>query len=188
MNLITLADFAPYAELSSNIEQKAIDPYILQAQISDLKPVLGDIFYQDLVVNFANANYQELLNGKLYTVPNANYQAKFEGIKPMLCYWSYARYVKRASFKPTMSGMVAKTTQFSEPLSESTLLRLANESMSMAGVYQQGLEMFLYYNRASYPVIDSVFNLPVSDCRGSIWSIFQRDSSIKSKIRISSTR
>lgn len=188
MNLITYPDFAPYAELSSNIEAKTIDPYILQAQISDLKPVLGDIFYQDLIINFASANYQELINGKLYTAPGTTYQVKFEGVKPMLCYWAYARYLKRALFKPTMTGLVVKNNQYSEPLSENTLLRLANESMSMAGVYQQGLEMFLYYNRASYPVIDSIFNLPVSDCIGSIWSIFRRDASIKSKIRISSTR
>jgi hypothetical protein len=188
--LITLADFTPYVDITSNIDVvRNLEPYILQAQICDLKPLLGEIFYQDLVTNFASANYQDLLNGKTYIIPNSgNYPIKFEGIKPILCYFAYARYIKRAGFKHTMTGLVAKNTPYSDPIEQNTLLRIANESMSIAGAYQKGLETFLYYNRSAYPVIDSIFNLPVSECEGTIWSIFQRKTTIKTGIRVSSTR
>jgi hypothetical protein len=56
--LIVKADFAPYVQVAEYGNFDALmSTHILNAQHYDIKPILGDSFYADLVVNRADANY-----------------------------------------------------------------------------------------------------------------------------------
>jgi hypothetical protein len=44
-----------------------ITPIIEQAQLIDVKPLLGDRFYFDLINNLDNEKYQPLLDGCAFT-------------------------------------------------------------------------------------------------------------------------
>lgn len=154
--LITLADFTPYVDITSNIDVvRNLEPYILQAQQMDLRPLIGEEFYHDLITNPTAEKYIELINGVIYTPTNSTLAVKYEGLKAMLVYWTYARYLTKANIKSTMSGFVRKETQYSEPLRPDELARLASDARSMAMSYEYGLDLFLRFKTGVYPAYKS---------------------------------
>jgi hypothetical protein len=65
-------------------------PIIEQAQLIDVKPLLGDRFYFDLINNLDNEKYQPLLDGCAFTyfISYAH-----DGIKALLADYFMAKYV-----------------------------------------------------------------------------------------------
>lgn len=154
--LITLADFTPYVDITSNIDVvRNLEPYILQAQQMDLRPLVGEQFYHDLITNQTVAKYVELINGITYTPVNSLLPIRYEGLKAMLVYWTHARYLTKANIKSTMTGLVRKENQYSEPLRPDELARLAADSRSMAMSYEYGLDLFLKFRTGIYPAYKS---------------------------------
>jgi hypothetical protein len=155
MNLITITDIQKYKPVSSNTNTaKKIDPYILEAQMLDLRKILGDALYFDLVKNWPvpegeptdmSVYYTDLMNGKEYTHQGISYT--FSGLIPVLAYYAYARYAADSSTEETATGMVTKTNQFSTPVSEKTIARKVDQARSAAFSYQ--LEMIDFLNRKS---------------------------------------
>jgi hypothetical protein len=159
--LITLADIQALKPISVNInETKALKPFILEAQEFDLKPFLGDAFYIALMTDFdaspSLSTYSDLFNGSTYTYNGETYQ--HEGIKNMLIYYAYARYINNAQTNVTPYGVVNKLTQDSEKVSEKTLARLVGQAVSGAKVYEQRVKEFLIRNLTSYPLYKCVTN------------------------------
>lgn len=150
--LITIDDIREYRPVSM-LDAKRVDPYILEAQENDLRPVLGDALYFDFLANIDTTKYRDLLNGKTYTI-NSN-SVDFPGIKPMLCYYSLARIVINNPLNITSYGVVQKTVNESQPVDSSTLGRLVTELRSVALSYQNRLKDFLSYNLTTYTLYNS---------------------------------
>jgi len=146
--LITLADISAVKSISLNTnEVKQINPHILEAQNFDLRHLLGDEFYLDLVAN--TVNYTLLFNGGTYIHNGKNYY--LDGIKQYLVYCTYARYTASSGIIATPTGMVAKTSQYSEQVSEKTIARIVEQARSGASFCENSIRLFLDRNRVDYP-------------------------------------
>lgn len=153
--LITQDDikaFRPTAEL----DNERINPFIKEAQFSDLKPVLNAALYLDFLKKFDDndsadyAKYQELLLGKEYTVNGITYL--FEGVRPMLVYYALARFVTSNPVNITRMGIVTKRTDNSDPTDPALIRGFINEMRSTALGYQNEVIKFLCDNSTSYPL------------------------------------
>jgi hypothetical protein len=153
--LISISDFTPYKAISANINAtKKLEPYILEAQEFDLRPILGDELYNALVEDFEASpsltDYGDLFNGSEWTVGSHTY--KHNGLIPVLCYFAYARYKLNSNVEDTAFGTVTKRNLESDPVSEKTIARQADQARSGAMAYMQKVINFLNDNSDDYPL------------------------------------
>jgi len=139
IKLITYDDFAPYRVISTNVDStKRLEPYIEEAQMFDLKPVLDcqdEEFLSEIIASKDESPYKELI---VY-------------IKPVLIYYTYARFLATHDIMATAHGIVTKINEFSEPISEKVRARLITQAESSALVYQKIMTDFLSDNKSTYP-------------------------------------
>lgn len=136
--LITLQDIAVLKPMSINTDVvKQLDPFILEAQEFDIREVLGDPMYFQILEDapaFNTPKWNKLFNGCDYVFEGKNY--KHEGIKASLIYFTYARYLQQSNAHATPMGMRVKTHQYSDPIDEKTLSRMIKQTQSGAISYQ----------------------------------------------------
>ena len=101
-----------WANFDKNLKDTQVDPFILKAQRSDLKPFLGDALYYDFIENLIDANYIDLLDGVVYAYQGDNIY--FNGIKPMLAAYSYARTLKNIDINVGRGAVVSKSSEQSD--------------------------------------------------------------------------
>lgn len=168
--LINKTDFAPYRNITVNIDdQKRLEPFILEAQRIDLSNLLGKRLYFDMIKFITSLNagitaqteqppyqpttdefwFQKLLNGcsYIYTWPDQSVTTKiYAGLKPVLVYLSYARFVRADNVRSTQSGFVKKTTDFSTQISDKEIQTIASRAESDANAFFSGTEDFMADN------------------------------------------
>lgn len=153
--LISVEDivrFRPIADLDAS----RLNPYILEAQSHDLRPILGDALYHDFMKNFdsndvAYDHYKDLLNGKEYTYNG--YTVAYNGLQEMLSFFTLARFTIMNGISFTRFGSVRKLNgDKSSPITaEETQMVLADlkaNAISAASVVKQ----YLINNNATYPL------------------------------------
>ena len=154
IKLITLADIRTYKQISSNLNAIKIDSEINEAQEFDLRPFMGDEFYLALLDDFSNSPslqlYDDLFNGCTYTYGGNTYQ--HDGIKAMLCYYAFSRYLNNSNTNATAFGTVIKQNDDSEPVSEKTLSRLVGQAISGAKIFENRVYDYLVRNSSTYPL------------------------------------
>lgn len=156
--LINIDDIKQYRAVS--LDQKRCDPFIVEVQENDLRPVLNDALYRDFTEKVFStgdpmyANYQTLLNGGSYLINGVT--INYPGIKPMLCYFALSRIVMNNQINVTMYGVVQKNIDQSSPVEAGALKLMVTELRSVALSYQSRLEMFLQNNIATYPLYNSM--------------------------------
>ncbi len=149
--LLEKEDFEPHVQISYSGEfDRFMQPHILNAQLYDLRPVLGDALYVDMVKNRNDANYLRLLDGDEYTYNNVTYF--FQGIKKALVHYSYARYALRSGATDTATGLVVKTTEFSQPLDEKAVARESEYHRNLAVAALNDCVDFIVRNKSDYPL------------------------------------
>ena len=153
--LITLADIQTLKPISANVnEVKQLNTYILEAQEFDLRPFLGDEFYLALIADFETSpslsTYGDLFNGVDYVYNSDTYRN--DGIKPMLIYYAYARYLNNAQSIITPNGIVSKENNNSTPVSEKTTARLVSQAMTGGKLYENRVLDYLVRNKQNYPL------------------------------------
>lgn len=154
--LISLSDFADFKHISANINSATkLNPFINEAQEFDLRPLMGAEFFLDLIADFeaspSLATYSDLFNGSEWTVGTIKHQ--HNGIKPVLAYFSFARYLMNQGANSAPFGMVQKLNNpESQPISERTLERLVSQAKSGAQAYWSRVNKFLLDNKSDYPL------------------------------------
>jgi hypothetical protein len=161
--LISIEDFTDYPAICANVNvAKKFNPYVSEAQMLDLLPALGQELYWDLVTDFEASPslsvYGDLFNGSEYTVDGITY--KHLGLKPVLIYFTYARYRMNAQEEETATGLVVKNNPYSEPASEKSVARRVDQARSAAFAYMVPVIKFLNDNSSDYP-------LWISECKQS---------------------
>jgi hypothetical protein len=147
--LISITDIVEFKPLSLNVNvAKQLDPYILEAQEFNLKPVLGDPLYLDLLENLEN--YDNLFLP--YTYEWDGYKYAHNGIKASLIYWTYSRYLSNGNSHSTAFGMVQKLNEFSTPLDPKEISRQVKQTESGAIAYQQQYLEYLCRFATDYPL------------------------------------
>lgn len=148
--LITINDikeYSPMAELSSI----RVDSHIREAQMNDLKPFLGEPLYRDLITNTDTTANQELLKGKTYKGIEG-YNIDYNGLIPILVYYSLARIVANNQINITSYGVVRKKVDESDAVDAASLRFYITEKRSIATRYQKEAHDFLVQNIATYPL------------------------------------
>lgn len=155
MELITLAQIQQYKGITGNVDvSKQLRPYILEAQDLDLRIFLGDEFYIDLLDDYdaspSLVKYSDLYNGVDYTY--STYKYRCDGIVPLLVNFAYARYLSMANIHSTPYGLMRKTSENSEAITDQQQARIIAQAKSQAIVYQERVKNYLDRNYTLYPL------------------------------------
>lgn len=146
--LISKIDIGIYREISASVKDNKINPMIEDAQLLDLKPLLGERFYYDLVANVGN--YSDLLNKKEYTHNGQTIESP--GIKRVLIDFAFARYVMHGSQTDTPFGLVQKVGENSVAISRADKKEGYKHHQQIAMQYWSEVENYLNRNTALYPL------------------------------------
>lgn len=149
--LVDLSDFTSFRQLTSNIDMNKLNPYIIEAQNFDLRPVLGEAFFYDIIVNPTTIPHNTLINGNDYQNSDDK-TVHFEGLKAALCYFAYARYIESGGTHSTSYGLVSKTNDYSQPTPDKTIARMVTQARSSAKGYLDDVLKFLSLNADDYPL------------------------------------
>lgn len=114
--LISRSDIAKYRQISKTPHDDKLNEMILDAQMIDLQPLLGENLFNKIVSN--PENYTELLEGGSYTYNGLDYTNY--GLKMVLVYYAYARYMMFSSVTDTPFSVVEKLSENSRPLEASS--------------------------------------------------------------------
>lgn len=142
--LINKTEIAKHREISKNVRDDKINPYIEDAQRLDLKPLLGERLYNTLVKN--EAHHTELLEGVEYEYQGETYD--HPGLKKVLSIFAYARYVMFGSYTDTAFGFVEKSSQDSKSVGDSHKRTLYTQNQNTAAAYFE--EVALFMSRKDY--------------------------------------
>jgi hypothetical protein len=161
--LLTISDFSGLPAISANTNTvKKLNPYIKEAQELDLLPILGQEFYWALIVDFELSpslpTYSDLFNGSSYILNGHSY--KHQGLKLALVYFAYARYRMNANEEETATGLVNKTTPYSEPASEKAISRRVDQARSAAFAYMEPVIKYLNDKSSEFPLWKNTCKAP----------------------------
>lgn len=148
--LITRQIIQQYRQISKSADNDLINQSINDAELLDLKPLLGELLYIDLVAKIAEQRYIDLLIGRTYAFAGQSYT--FEGLNPVLANFAYARYVIFSSYVDTPFGLVSKVSQDSLPVSDANKRAMSKSAEQTAYSYFAGVRDFLNRHPNIYPL------------------------------------
>lgn len=102
--LISRGDIQQYKQLSNSVHNDKLNELILQAQMVDLLPLLGEQLYYDILNN--TSQWTDLLNGCLYEYNGITYTNV--GLRAVLVHYTYARYSLYGDVIDTAFGLKEK--------------------------------------------------------------------------------
>lgn len=149
--LITRADISTYRQISDSVYDNVLNPQIDDAQFLDVQKLLGERFYNDLILNSGDANYVALLTGGSYVYNGITYTN--HGLKAVIVRYAYARYIQFGSFTDTPFSLVEKLSgQDSQQVSSIDKKNIAKSNQQAAFIYWENVKLFLDRNAADYPL------------------------------------
>lgn len=144
--LISRDDIVEYRSISANLNTtKKLSPYILEAQEVDIKNLLGNALYNSLIQDYeaspSLATYSDLFNGSSWECESKTYYHR--GIKVVLIYFAYARYLINSPFESTAFGTVVKKDQYSEVQDQKSIQRNYEDTINLALSFWQDVKKYL---------------------------------------------
>jgi len=146
--LIDRTDIALYREIARGVKEDKINPYIDDAQLLDLKPLLGSALYYDMVKNSTDQKYINLLDAKEFQVNEITYS--HVGLKKILAIYADARYKLFGSFTDTSFGYVEKNYQGSTTVPQNSKKDYYKLNQQIATQYFSDVALFLDNNKETY--------------------------------------
>lgn len=143
--LITRADIALYKQITETPNEAKLNEMIIEAQILDVQPLLGEILYNKILSN--TAQHSVLLNGGGYSYNNISYTNY--GLKMVVAYYAYARYMMFGSIRDTASGQVYKNHSDSTPVDDATRKTIYKLNRDAANQIWDNVSAYL--SRVNYP-------------------------------------
>ena len=148
MRLISLTDIQQHRAISQSVELSNINQFIEDAQVGDLRPLLGEKMYFDLLND--QSKYTELLDETNYNHDGVTYRSP--GIKKVLSYYAYARYIMHGSATDTPFGFVEKGYQEERQVDRSGRREMYKATQQLAAQYWSQVEIYLGRNLSKYPL------------------------------------
>lgn len=148
--LINKNNIGEFKALSNGVDISKIEQYIEAAQEFDLKEIICREFYFDILKNYQEDKYQKLIHGDTYD--DGDMTVEFKGLKPVIAFFAYARYILFGNVQDTGFGFVQKTNEFSEPIQEKQKKDMRTLAIQDAMKYWK--ECLLYLNKkvVDFPV------------------------------------
>ena len=153
--LIEADDIRKFRNVASGVnEEKEIHSFILEAQELDIKPVLGNALYTNLLSNRTSTIYKALLDGGEYT-----YEAKvysFMGLKTVIAYFTHSRYILNRNVQDTPFGaMVKGENEYGKATADKEIQRISIQSANSGQSFLDDVMVFLERNKTTYPLYES---------------------------------
>ncbi len=155
--LLQLSDFSAIREIGTNINEARLLPYIREAQHIDMQNFLGEELYYAFLIDqtdttdFGTAKYQNLWDGATYT-PGSN-TVYCHGLKLMLLYLSYSRFLKNHDLNVTSYGVrILSDGGLSEKDQRTQVMTKSREAYSTGLVYQKECARFIDDNSGDFPL------------------------------------
>lgn len=145
--LATRTDIEKYLSISFNRNNEEITRFIREVHLFDLKPLMCESFFLDLTEN--KTDYTELLNGGSYEYKRI--KRPFEGLKAVIAYFFYARYIFKSYQKDTPFGFVQKKNPDSEPLSSTERRDMNKMYKQQANELWEDVVKYMNRNTKKYP-------------------------------------
>lgn len=147
-NLIDKTEIIKHRQISNSVRDDKINPFIEDAEFDDLKGLLGELLYNDIVDNPTDQQNIDLLDPFTYTYDSNQY--KHKGLKKVLSIFSYARYIMFGSFTDTGFGFVEKNSQDSSNAELAQKKIVYKKEQQMAHKYFNEIKRFLDRNADTY--------------------------------------
>ena len=148
--LVNRTQIATYNQISKSLDENVLNQYIETAEIVMLKPLLGELLYNDLAANKTDSKYVDLLEGTVYTYEEYNY--KHEGLIPVLSHFVYSQYILFSSDVATPFGMVNKTNPNSQNVDFKHKQTISKAKEQIGYTYFEAVRDFLNRNKDIYPL------------------------------------
>lgn len=142
--LIQLSDISAIESISANTDfNKKIRPHIIKAQDLDVRPLLGEQLWLDVLGNIGN--YVNLLNEHTYTYKDKKYQ--HPGLKAVIVEYTLSRYKPAINIHDTPFGLVEKENPYSTRVSDKTIAREVSRFTSAAETYWLRVKRYLDHHK-----------------------------------------
>jgi len=197
INLIIPSTLQLFEDIAVNIKPERINVFIQKAQELDLKPFLGYALYYDLLKHLetdgtlkedAPQHYKDLLNGSEY-LDEHGHIVLYQGLKPVLAYFTFARFIEADAVHYTATGPVTKRYDNADAVPAKDIAKLVQQQRSTANAYANETERFLVDHQEQFPawrynynnkssrqpgpriraVDKTAFNLPADDYLNNIY-------------------
>ena len=149
--LITKAKIETKLNIQLRLPEANILKFMQNAQDTDLRVMLGDDFYFNMIKKRAEAPFVELLAGSKF-VPNTSTMIEYEheGIEGVLADLVWARFIIHGSFHVTDFGFVEKSNQDSKPVSTFHRGDIKTQSEQNASSKFQIVKRFIEFKEIDY--------------------------------------
>jgi hypothetical protein len=128
--IVTFQDIRKVRPIAENmVDEKRLLPYMKEVEELHLIPTLGASLYKQ--IDDSPSDFLTALDGGYYN----NDQCYSAGLKQAFGYLVYSRFLYNQGLNVTAFGAVSKTTQFSDPADEATIVRAANEARKIGLEY-----------------------------------------------------
>ena len=144
-----------YKQLSKSVYNDKLDQIILETQFQDLRPLLGERFFNDILNEESNSTgaYDDLLDGSTYTYNNITYTNY--GLRCVLANYIYARYTMFGDVIDNSFGQTMKmNVNESVPVSASIKKSLYQMNRDLAYNYWLNVRDFLMRNPSTYTLFN----------------------------------
>lgn len=148
--LINRTDIALFRQISNTVLDNVLNMHITDAQFVDVQKLLGMDFYNDIVRNPATTENAALLDGGDYTFQSITYTNV--GLKAVIVFYAYGRYVLEGSQTDTPFGHVIKTSENSIPVDILERKTKYKTNQQIAFNYWENVIQFLDRNATDYPL------------------------------------
>lgn len=153
--LISITDVQAYREIDPKLNSGRFNSFVMQAQRTNLRNLLGAALYFDFFANITAPKYVALRDGESYTLNGETIQ--FYGIKPALIYWWLAIDTREGDLFQSAYGaiqLVNNPQQNFESAKEKE--RIAAGYMVTANQYANDIVQYLDAKSTTFPLWKSV--------------------------------
>lgn len=147
--LVNKQECSKYLSVSLFRKEEEFNRFIREAQMFDLKGLVCESFFQDLTSETPVRDYTLLLEGGSYTFEGKKYE--FAGLKTVLSYFAYARYIFVGHQVDTPMGIKEKVNQEGEAISQNERRDVRTMYKQQADLLWQECERYLERNKALFP-------------------------------------
>lgn len=148
--LLTQDDFAPYRDISENVDFERLTPWILEAQKIEMRTFLGPELYLKMITDFDGTVFLDPIYNDLWEgTDTVNY--RFYGLKPVIIYFAYARFLKNQPVVVTRYGVKNLVNDSSNDNGPGSTRVKQAEAENMAISLQTDCETFLTQYPNDYP-------------------------------------
>lgn len=156
--IISRQQIQVYKQLSKSIYDDKLNQIILETQFQDLRPLLGERFFNDILneEQDSTGKYNDLLDGSTYTYQGITYTNY--GLRCVLANYIYARYTMFGDIIDNSFGQSIKmNVNESQPVSAAIKKSLYQMNRDLAYNYWLNVRDFIIRNNTDYPLYNDCY-------------------------------